>query len=185
MSKIYNLNTISRIIFLLITPVFFQFFALGFIWHSIYWGVITAVVMIWAVFILISPLFGRIGCGWFCFMGTIMDLSAPLSTAKRPYIPATPKKARIWVRLLLLIPFFTSALIFYFINTKSGTAHNFSIMPSFLQLDFTAHYQLVWIIDVSAAIIMGLLKIDGPVGIFALWEQCVRQVQNSPALFLL
>jgi polyferredoxin len=53
----------------------FQYFALGFIWHSIYWGVITFVFMIWAGFIILSPLVGRIGCGWFCFMGTVTDFA--------------------------------------------------------------------------------------------------------------
>jgi hypothetical protein len=54
---------VSRILFLLLTPVFFRIFNFGFIWHSIYWGVISFVILIWFFFLLISPLFGRIGCG--------------------------------------------------------------------------------------------------------------------------
>jgi hypothetical protein len=65
MAKLSIYNTISRILFLILTPVFFRVFNFAFIWHSIYWGVITFVVLIWLLFILISPLFGRIGCGWY------------------------------------------------------------------------------------------------------------------------
>ncbi|MBN2415552.1 4Fe-4S binding protein [bacterium] len=145
-------NGISRIIFLLITPVFFQFFAIGFIWHSIYWGVITAVVLIWGFFILISPLFGRIGCGWFCFMGTTMDLAGRYSLRTVAW-----NKPNRWVRLLILIPFFASALTFYAVNKSQGLTHNFSYSPGFLKPEFTVHYAWVWTIDIASAILFGLL----------------------------
>jgi len=152
MKKIFTLNAISRIIFLLLTPVFFQIFAIGFIWHSIYWGVITSVVIIWMLFILISPLFGRIGCGWFCFMGATMDLASQHSLVKRKW-----NKPKVWVRFLILIPFFASAISFYFINKGRGITHDFAIIPSFLRLNFNMHYKVVWIIDIASAIILGLL----------------------------
>lgn len=100
MKSIFSFNFVTRIIFLLLTPIFFQLFAIGFIWHSIYWGVLTLVVLIWMIFILISPLFGRIGCGWFCFMGTTMDLSSQHSIIKMKW-----KKPKVWLRFLILIPF--------------------------------------------------------------------------------
>jgi polyferredoxin len=152
MKKIFSLNAMSRIIFLLLTPIFFQYFGLGFIWHSIYWGVITSVVIIWSAFILISPLAGRIGCGWFCFMGTASDLSSQHAIFKTKW-----KKPKIWVRALILIPFFASATAFYFINAGRGITHGFAVIPSFLKLDFGPHYQLVWAIDVMSALIFGLL----------------------------
>ena len=45
-------NTVSRILFLLLTPVFFRWFNFGFIWHSIYWGVVSIVVLIWSGFMM-------------------------------------------------------------------------------------------------------------------------------------
>jgi ferredoxin-type protein NapH len=151
MKKIFSFNFISRILFLLLTPVFFQLFAIGFIWHSIYWGVITSVVIIWSVFILISPLFGRIGCGWFCFMGATMDLSGQHSIFKMKW-----KKPKIWIRFLILVPFFATAVLFYFINKDRGISHGFSFKPLFLKPEFDMHYAVVWMIDIGSAIILGL-----------------------------
>ena len=152
MKKIFSFNFVSRIIFLLITPVFFQYFALGFIWHSIYWGAITAVVLIWGFFIIISPIFGRIGCGWFCFMGAASDLSSQHSLIKMKW-----KKPKLLIRILLLIPFFATAIIFYFINKERGITHDFAILPSFLKLNFNIHYKYVWLIDISSALLFGFL----------------------------
>jgi ferredoxin-type protein NapH len=152
MKKLFSFNLVSRIAFLLLTPVFFQYLAIGFIWHSIYWGVITFVVILWAFFLLISPLFGRIGCGWLCFMGAAMDLAGERSLIKMKW-----NKPKIWVGGLILIPFFASAIAFYFINAKSGIAHHFAVQPSFLKLDFGMHYKVVWMIDIACAIILGLL----------------------------
>jgi ferredoxin-type protein NapH len=151
MKKIFSFNFLSRVIFLLITPVFFQFFAFGFIWHSIYWGVITTVILIWLGFIIISPLFGRIGCGWFCFMGTTIDMAGKHSFFKTKW-----KKPNIWARLLILIPFFASSITFYLLNSQQGIAHSFNVIPGFLELDFGVHYKIVWIADISSAIILGL-----------------------------
>jgi polyferredoxin len=151
MKNIFSYNFLLRVIFLLITPVFFQYFALGFIWHSIYWGVITYVVLIWAGFIILSPLFGRIGCGWFCFMGTANDLGSNYSIFKTKW-----KKPKVWIRLLILIPFFASSFAFYIYNSKLGNTHGFNINPTFLNLNFNDHYKIVWCVDVSIAIILGI-----------------------------
>ncbi len=150
MKTIYSYNFLSRVVFLLITPVFFQFFAFGFIWHSIYWGVITTVLLIWLGFILLSPIFGRVGCGWFCFMGTTNDMAGEHSFFKTKW-----KKPKVWIRMLILIPFFVSSFTFYFFNSKQGITHSFNIIPEFLKLDFSMHYKIVWIADISSAIILG------------------------------
>lgn len=152
MKKIFTFNAITRIVLLLLTPVFFQYFAIGFIWHSIYWGVITYVVLIWLIFILISPLFGRIGCGWFCFMGTTMDLTSNYSLRKTKW-----NKPKLWVRFLILVPFFATAIAFYFMNLKRGVTHGFEIIPSFLELSFNTHYKIPWTVDILFAVIFGLL----------------------------
>jgi ferredoxin-type protein NapH len=152
MKRLYSFNTLSRIAFLLLTPVFFQYFAIGFIWHSIYWGVITFVVLLWMGFILISPLFGRIGCGWLCFMGTAYDLASDHAVKKTKW-----NRPRLWVRLLILVPFFVSALSFYVMNTARGKTHGFAVIPAFLPLDFSMHYKVAWMVDISFAIAFGLL----------------------------
>ena len=152
MKRIFSFNLLSRVLFLLLTPVYFQYFSIGFIWHSIYWGVITAVVCIWMGFILLSPIFGRIGCGWFCFMGTSTDLASQHSILKMKW-----KKPKIWVRPLILIPFFAFAFTFYYLNKGRGITHNFDLQLFFLKPDFSTHYKIVWVIDIACAIIMGLL----------------------------
>lgn len=151
-NRIFSLNYLSRLIFLLITPVFFQYFALGFIWHSIYWGVITFVFAIWLVFILISPFFGRIGCGWFCFMGTVQDFAG-----KYAFRQQGRKKTLVWLRISAILGMFGSAFIFYFLNKGKGITHNFSIDFGFLPLLFDNHYKLVWGIDVCLAMVIALL----------------------------
>ena len=150
--SVFSFNFFSRIIFLLITPLFFQYFALGFIWHSIYWGVITFVVLLWGILIIATPLIGRIGCGWFCFFGSASDLSSQRSLYKIKW-----KKSYKWLRIMMLIMFFASSIIFYFINKKAGLTHHFDIIPDFINLNFDIHYQIVWVIDISIALLFGLL----------------------------
>ncbi len=152
MKNIYSYNFLIRIVFLLITPLFFQYFALGFIFHSFYWGVITFVVIIWGVLIFSTPLFGRIGCGWFCFFGTTSDLSSKHSIFKMKW-----KKPKLWLKTLYFVLFFATSITFYLINKQKGITHNFEIIPNFLELNFDQHYQLVWVIDISIALILGLL----------------------------
>jgi ferredoxin-type protein NapH len=149
--KIHTFNFLSRFTFLMITPVFFQYFALGFIWHSIYWGVITWVALIWGILILASPLFGRIGCGWFCFMGTTMDFAGRYSFHKTKW-----RKPRMWVKLLILVPFFVSAFSFYFLNKGQGLTHGFEVDLSFLPLTMDMHYKIVWMCDVGFGLTLAL-----------------------------
>jgi ferredoxin len=66
------------------------------------------------------------------------------------------KKPKIWVRLLILVPFFVSSISFYFYNRQLGITHDFNIIPGFLKLDFGAHYKIVWIADISSAFVLGL-----------------------------
>lgn len=151
MKKIYSFNFLVRVIFLLITPVFFQYFALGFIFHSVFWGVITFVVVVWGALIVLSPLLGRVGCGWFCFMGTASDLASQHSIFKNKW-----KKPKLWLRLLSLFLFFSTAIMFYFLNTTKGLTHDFEFIPGFVKLSFNEHYQFIWIIDISLALLLGL-----------------------------
>jgi len=151
MKRLYSLNFLSRFVFLLLTPIFFQYFALGFIWHSIYWGVITFVLMIWAGFIILSPLVGRIGCGWFCFMGTVTDF-----TGAHAFRTSKQKHPNIWLRLPPFIAFFASSIFFYFMNYEQGVTHNFEVIPDFLSLNMNGHYRIVWAGDVLFAFLLAL-----------------------------
>jgi len=150
--RLYSFNFLSRFIFLIMTPVFFQFFGLGFIWHSIYWGVITLTMLIWGLFILITPLFGRLGCGWFCFMGTTYDCVAMVRPKKTKY-----RKPLLWLRLLVSLSFILSALAFYIINSGQGITNGFEVKLFFLKANFDEHYKIVWMIDVFSAIILALI----------------------------
>jgi len=152
MAKLSLYNTISRILFLILTPAFFRVFNFAFIWHSIYWGIITFVVLIWLFFILISPLFGRIGCGWFCFMGTVQDL-----TFDHSLIKMKQKKPILWLRFINPIAFFASALTFFFIHLHNGTIQEIQFIPNFFGTELNTHYQHIWIYDTLGAILFGLL----------------------------
>jgi polyferredoxin len=137
---------------LLLTPTIFRALNFAFIWHSIYWGTVTFVVLIWGFFIIISPLLGRVGCGWMCFFGTIQDIASEKSLIKTKW-----EKPVIWKRILWVILFFGSALIFFYINMNNGKIIRFSFNPSFLNMDFDNHYKHVWIYDTVGAVLLGLL----------------------------
>ena len=49
MKKLFTYNLLARIVFLILTPIFFKALNFAFIWHSIYWGVVTWVVVIWGI----------------------------------------------------------------------------------------------------------------------------------------
>lgn len=147
-----RLNLISRMGFLVLTPVLFRALNFAFIWHSIYWGAITLVVLIWASFILISPILGRIGCGWVCFMGTIQDFASEQALHSIRW--RTPL---LWLRLISLLAFFSSALTFYFVRLSAGKVHGVTFSPLFLNMDFIAHYKMIWLYDAAGALILGLI----------------------------
>lgn len=152
MKKLFTYNLLSRILFLLVTPTIFRALGIAFIWHSIYFGVITFVVLIWGIFILLSPLIGRVGCGWVCFMGTIQDLASTQSFYRVKW--NRPIK---WVRLQTVLVFFISAFIFFFIKLSNGKLLGFSFNPWFLNMDFNIHYKYIWIYDTFGAVLCGLL----------------------------
>lgn len=152
MKKLYSYNLITRILFLLLTPTLFRVLNFAFIWHSIYWGTITMVVIIWSVAILISPLFGRLGCGWICFIGTIQDI-----TSQRSLFQIKWKKPIIWIRILNICAFFTTAFIFFFFRLDSGTISGIKLEPWFLNMDFNLHYKHIWLYDTIGAVLLGLL----------------------------
>jgi polyferredoxin len=149
---LYSYNFITRILFLLLTPTLFRALNFAFIWHSIYWGTITMVVLIWGGVILISPLFGRIGCGWICFMGTIQDF-----TSQRSLFNIKWKKPILWTRVLNIMAFFTTALIFCFIRLDAGKISGIRFDPWFLNMDLTPHYKHIWLYDTVGAVLLGLL----------------------------
>ena len=152
MKKLYSYNFLIRILFLLLTPTLFRALNFAFIWHSIYWGTITIVVIIWSVSILISPIFGRLGCGWMCFMGTVQDL-----TSQHSLFHIKWNRPIIWIRVFNIGAFFATAFIFFFIRLDSGTITGFKFDPWFLNMDFNLHYKQVWIYDTVGAVLLGLL----------------------------
>jgi ferredoxin-type protein NapH len=151
MKKLYSWNFLTRILFLLLTPTVFRALNFAFIWHSVYWGVITIVVLIWGFLILVSPLFGRIGCGWICFMGTIQDL-----TNQHSIFTIKWNKPILWTRIFNICAFFTTAFIFFFVRLDSGSITGFRFEPFFLNMDFNQHYKHIWLYDTLGAVLLGL-----------------------------
>ncbi|MDF1575852.1 MAG: 4Fe-4S binding protein [Bacteroidales bacterium] len=152
LKKLSFWNTVSRILFLLLTPAFFRWFNFGFIWHSIYWGVWSIVVLIWLGFILVSPLFGRIGCGWFCFVGTTQDLPFGYGVFMQK-----KRKPITWLRLLAPFAFLASSITFFLIRKNGGEISGFRFEPGFFSTELNSHYQHIWIYDTVGALILGLL----------------------------
>ena len=151
-NRISSLSFLSRFFFLMLTPAFFQYFAIGFIWHSIYWGAVTMVMIIWVIFLLLTPIFGRIGCGWFCFMGTAYDCVRHARKPKAEY-----RKTMTWFRVLMQILFFTSAFAFFYLNIQREIINGFYFNPFRLEPSFNRHYCLVWCVDIGMASLMALL----------------------------
>jgi long-subunit fatty acid transport protein len=60
----------------------------------------------------------------------------------------------MWVKLLILIPFFVSAFSFYFLNKEQGLTHGFEVDLSFLPLTMDMHYKIVWMCDVGFGLIL-------------------------------
>jgi polyferredoxin len=110
------------------------------------------VVIIWGLMILIAPLFGRLGCGWICFMGTIQDMTSQHSIFRINW-----KKPVLWARILMISGFFISAFIFFFIRLDSGKISGIQFDPWFLNMDFNLHYKQVWFYDIAGAVLLGLL----------------------------
>jgi transposase InsO family protein len=93
----YRINTLVRLFFLFLTPVLLPWISFAFVWHSIYFRSVTIVLLLWGGAVAVSPLLGRIACGWLCPFGTIQDLVASVTVFQ-------PKRERSveWVRWAML-----------------------------------------------------------------------------------
>jgi polyferredoxin len=85
-------------------------------------------------------------------MGTIQDI-----TSQRSIFHIKWKKAIVWIRILNICAFFTTAFIFFFIRLDSGTITGLKFDLWFLDMDFNLHYKHVWLYDTMGAVLMGLL----------------------------
>lgn len=145
MSKIitvYRFNFLIRFSILFLTPVFFTYFNFAFIWHSIYYGCITIIILIWGVFVFLTPLFGRIGCGWFCPFGTVQDLIGDKSITE-----VKLKKPLNVVRFTLIGSFFISAFVLFFIRLSNGEITAIQFDPLKLEPIFDGENSIIWIAD--------------------------------------
>ncbi len=144
---LFRLNFLIRVAFLLVTPTLFRWLTLGFIWHSIYWGAVTVVVLLWTSMVLVSPLLGRVGCGWMCFVGTLQDLGGTLA----PRDSKAPR-ARPWFRVLVVLLFLGSAGVFFLMRHQAGSIPGWRWAPNFLPPVFNDHYKVAWLIDTFVAL---------------------------------
>ncbi len=152
MKKLFTYNLFARMVFLMLTPMIFRALNFAFIWHSIYWGVVTWVVVIWGSLVLLSPLIGRVGCGWLCFMGTWQDFPGNQSLFKVRCL-----KPKWWIRGIMIVAFFATSLTFLFIHLKSGTITHVQFNLGFLNMEFSDHYKHVWLYDSIGGLLFGFL----------------------------
>ena len=149
---IFKLNQFSRLLFLFLTPALFTLFNFAFIWHSIYYGSVTFVIVIWGIFVIITPLFGKIGCGWFCPFGTIQDLIGEGSIIKIK----SGKPLNI-VRYFCIFPFFISAFTFFFIRIKQGIINGFHLDLFRIPSEFDGENTYLWIYDTIGVLFITFL----------------------------
>lgn len=109
------------------------------------------VVLLWGTFVLLSPLVGRIGCGWVCFMGTVQDLAGGHRLRGHSGAPA-----RRWVRALWVAAFLGSAAVFFVVNLRSGLIPGWRFAPTRLSPVFDGHYKQVWLYDTLGAVAFAL-----------------------------
>ena len=95
-----------RLLFLFLTPVVLPWINFAFVWHSIYFRSVTIVLLLWGAAVALSPLFGRVACGWLCPFGTIQDLVAPVTVCQ----PGRERPVE-WVRWTVLVLFLATALV--------------------------------------------------------------------------
>jgi ferredoxin-type protein NapH len=155
MKKLFTYNLLVRIVFLILTPIFFRALNFAFIWHSIYWGVVTWVVVIWVGLMVLAPLIGRAGCGWVCFFGTLQDFSGQQSLFKIPW--RKPGFLLRMNRIMVVLAFFITAFAFLFLNLKSGIVTHLQFNLGFLDMNFDNHYKQVWLYDCGGAVLFGWL----------------------------
>ena len=101
---------------------------------------------------MISPLLGRIGCGWFCFVGTTQDL--PFGYA---LIKLKKKKPLLWLRFIMPIAFFTTSFTFFVLRLSDGDIEGFRFAPMYFSTELNSHYQHIWIYDTLGALLLGVL----------------------------
>ena len=104
------------------------------------------------LFTLITPLLGRIGCGWFCFMGTVQDLNFNNSLIK-----IRQNKPVLLLRFIMPVGFLASSLTFFFIHLNNGTIEQIRFIPNFFGTELNTHYQHICLYDTLGALLLGIL----------------------------
>ncbi|MFN7986510.1 MAG: 4Fe-4S binding protein [Thermoanaerobaculia bacterium] len=138
----YRINTLVRLFFLFLTPVLLPWIDFAFVWHSIYFRSVTIVLLLWAGAVALSPLVGRVVCGWLCPFGTIQDLVAPVTVFQ-------PKRERPfeWLRWAMLALFVATAFGVGAAVRHASLFGGWRWAPARLSPEFTAHYKQVWMYD--------------------------------------
>jgi len=84
-------------------------------------------------------------------MGTVSDYAGA-----HAFLQSQQKNPIVLLRIIPFIAFFTSSIIFYFLNREQGLTHNFKVIPDFLSLNMNGHYRIVWAGDVLFALVLSL-----------------------------
>jgi len=129
MKKLYSYNFITRILFLLLTPTLFRALNFCIYMHSIYWGTITMVVIIWSAAILIS----HCSDDW-----VVADLLYGYNSgysSQRSLFQIKWKKPIIWARILTFV-LLHNCIYLFLIRLDSGTIIGIKFEPWFFEYGF-------------------------------------------------
>jgi ferredoxin-type protein NapH len=148
---LYRLNLFARLTALVLSAAFFQYLCFAFIWHSLYWGTVTFVLLLWLAFIIISPLLGRIGCGWVCFIGTLQDLMTQYAV-----IHVKRHRPMRILRITTAVLFLASVAPFMYLNVQRGLIAGVRFNLFLFSPGLASHYVFVWLADCMGAILLGV-----------------------------
>lgn len=140
----YRVNTMVRLFFLFLTPAVLPWINFAFVWHSIYFRSVTIVLILWGAAVALSPLLGRVACGWLCPFGTIQDLVAPVTV----YQPGRERPVE-WVRWIMLVLFLATAFGLGALVRHASLFGGWRWAPARLSTELSFHYKQVWMYDAA------------------------------------
>jgi len=126
-SPYQRIRRFVSVVFFLLFPVTITMFSPYLSVLGAYSGIITGSVLVFCVFFLASPFFGRAFCSWICPAGHFQDQLATIRTQK------AGKAGRWWFKYLVWAPWLLAllvGLVLSLLSQPTGLTFNFWWEPS-------------------------------------------------------